>query len=682
MTEIDAEHPFLTESPEVRFQALNPADAEPIFERLLAWARAQVAALGSLSDAEPLTYERTFGALEAVELALDRSMGLVRHLEDVATTPEWRAAYNAVHPEVSAFLDGLPLDAGLWRTLQAYGETAEAASLDPVRARHVKKVLDAFRREGAELTGEPKTRLEAVNRALCERTSKFAQNVVDATAGWSLHVTDPAALAGVPESAVAGAAAEAEKRGLPGHVLTLQMPCYQAILTWANDADLRETLYRAHSRRATEAPHDNVPLVAEILSLRQEKARLLGFGSYADLVLADRMAGHGARAQAFVRDLQVRTQAAFEAEAAALLAFRREPGVEGSEARPLAPWDLAYYARMLQQERYAYDEEALRPYFPLERVLDGAFELFRRLYGVTTERRTDLEVWDPEVRTYTLRDEAGASVGIFHVDLFPRPTKRDGAWMNPLRVSPAGMPHLGLIAGNMSPPVGDTPSLLRFSEVETVFHELGHLLHHLVSRVPVRTLSGASVAWDFVELPSQIHENFCYAPAVLDLIARHHQTGEPLPAAERSALRRARTFRAATAQMRQLAFAELDLALHIDFDPARDGDFLTYARALLQKGTPAPLPSNHAMVAAFGHLFAHPVGYSAGYYSYKWAEVLDADAYETLAPGEQIDPAAGRRFLETILSKGNSAPPEDLFQAFMGREPSLLPLLRRNGLIA
>ncbi len=342
---------------------------------------------------------------------------------------------------------------------------------------------------------------------------------------------------------------------------------------------------------------------------------------------------------------------------------------------------MGWYARKLQQARYDFDDELLRPYFPLDRVLQGAFDLFERLYGLRVTKREELESWDPGVRCFALHTESGETAGLFHVDLFPRPTKRDGAWMNPLMVSPPGTPHLGLIAGNMSPPVGDAPALLRFAEVETVFHELGHLLHHLVSRVPVRSLSGTAVAWDFVELPSQIHENFCYSPAVMPLISAHHETGAPMPAEYLNALRRARTFRAATAQMRQLAFAELDLALHVDYDPERDGDVLDFSRAILQRGTPAPLPDDHALLAAFSHLFASPVAYSAGYYSYKWAEVLDADAFETLAPDEGIDPAAGRRFLETLLSRGNSAAPEELFEAFVGRPPSLDPLLRRNGLI-
>lgn len=676
-----AAHPFRVADPRVPFSALQTDEVVPQMMGLLAAARAGVARIAAVADAgpgAPATYENTFAALEEIELSVDRALGIVRHLEDVATTPAWRAAYDAVRPEVAAFLDGLPLDAGLWAALRA--AAADPAPLDPVRTRHVQRVVDAFRREGAELAVDDKARLAEINGALSALTARFAQNVVDATAGWSLHLPDETRLAGLPEAAMAAARSEAAKRGLEGCVLTLAMPCYQAVLTHAIDAGLREALYRAYNRRATVPPHDNRPLVAEILALRQRKARLLGFVHYADFVLADRMAGTGERARAFVTDLQARTQAAFEAEAVALHDFRRE--LEGASAPALAPWDLAFYAQKLQQARYAFDDEQLRPYFPLDRVLAGAFALFERLYGLTVVPRPDVDTWHPDVSVYELRTEDGASAGLFHVDLFPRPTKRDGAWMNPLMVSAPGVPHLGLIAGNLSPPVGDRPALLRFAEVETVFHELGHLLHHLVSRVPVRSLSGTSVAWDFVELPSQIHENFCYSPAVMPLISGHFETGEPMPPAFLQALRRARTFRAATAQMRQLAFAALDLALHIDYDPARDGDVLTYSRAILQAGTPAPLPDDHALVAAFSHLFASPVAYSAGYYSYKWAEVLDADAFETLAPEEGIDPAAGRRFLESLLSRGNSAPPEALFEAFMGRPPSLEPLLRRNGLLA
>jgi oligopeptidase A len=667
------DHPLRSADPRVRFSALRAEDIVPVMTRLLAESRARIAAIAEA----PPTWDATLGELEDTELDLDRAMGLVRHLESVATTPEWRAAYNTIHPEVAAFLDGLILDPGLWAAIRRFAATPEAAALDPVRARHLQRVLDAFRREGADLPPDQKAQLERINRELSVLTSTYAQNVVDATAAWFLHVTDAERLAGLPASTVAAAREEAEKRGLEGWVLTLAMPFYRAVQTYATDASLREALYRAYARRATGAPHDNGPIVREILRLRREKAEILGFAHHADLVLSDRMAKDAARAKAFVRDLQERTRAAYDAETAALLAFRRE--TEGAGAPELAPWDVGFYSRLLQQARYAFDEEALRPWFPVERVLSGAFELFRRLYGLSITPDAAAEVWHPDVRAYEVCDESGVC-GRFYVDLFPRPTKRDGAWMNPMMTSRPGVPHLGVVAGNLSPPVGDEPALLRFGEVETIFHELGHLLHHLTSRVPVRSLSGSAVAWDFVELPSQIHENFCYLPSVMELISGHWQSGEPLPAEHLAALRRARTFRAATDQMRQLAFAETDLALHVEYDPARDGDVMTYAREILQRGTPAPLPDDHALLAAFTHLFASPVAYSAGYYSYKWAEVLDADAFETLAPGETIDPAAGRRFLAAILSRGNSAPPEQLFEEFVGRPPSLDALLRRSGL--
>jgi oligopeptidase A len=362
--------------------------------------------------------------------------------------------------------------------------------------------------------------------------------------------------------------------------------------------------------------------------------------------------------------------------------FRRS--LEGPDAPPLAPWDVAYYAEKQRHALYDFDEEALRPYFPMERVVGGLFELAGRLYGIRVEEESGVPAWDADVHYYNVRDEDGVFLGSFYADWHPRENKRGGAWMDALITggpAAAGFrPHLGLICGNLTPPVGGKPALLTHREVETIFHEFGHLLHHLLSRVEIRSLAGTSVAWDFVELPSQIMENWCWEREALDLFARHYETGAAVPDELFQKMKRARTFRAANAQMRQVGFGFIDLLLHVGYDAARDGDPVAYSRRILQEFSPAPLPADHAMIAAFTHLFAAPVGYGAGYYSYKWAEVLEADAFTRFRDGGIFSREVGARFRGEILSRGDSEDPAELYRRFMGRDPDPRALLVRSGL--
>ncbi|HEY2735719.1 MAG TPA: M3 family metallopeptidase, partial [Polyangiales bacterium] len=457
---------------------------------------------------------------------------------------------------------------------------------------------------------------------------------------------------------------------------SLQAPSYIPLLTYAQDRALREQVYRAMNTRAIAPPYDNRELVGRILALRREKAKLLGYTNFVDLVLHDRMAHDFARAREFIADLEARTRVAFANENEALQRFA------GSE--PLQPWDVAYYAEKQRLALYDFDEEELRPYFPLEGVLSGLFAIVQRLYGIEVAELNDLPRWHDSVRTYRMRDGDGSLLGYFYADFFPREEKRDGAWMNAFVTGEATAhgftPHVGLISANVTPPLGAAPALLGHREVETVFHEFGHLLHHMLSRVPVRSLAGTNVAWDFVELPSQIMENFCWEREALDLFARQYKTGAAIPEELYQKLRRARAYRGANDMMRQLGFATLDLDLHAAFDPARDGDVVPHARALMSRFAPAPLPETYAMVLGFGHLFAHPVGYAGGYYSYKWAEVLDADAFSRFAKEGVFSASVGKAFRERILARGDSRDPMELFKDFMGREPDLRALLARSGI--
>ena len=434
--------------------------------------------------------------------------------------------------------------------------------------------------------------------------------------------------------------------------------------------------------RATTGERDNRPLIARILELRREKAALLGFANFADLVLEDRMAHTGDRALGFLEDLKGKTERRFHEENQELLEFRRS--LEGPDAPELAPWDVAYYAEKQRTALYDFDEEALRPYFPLERVVAGLFELVHRLYGIRVEEESGVPAWDPAVHYYNVRDEDGVFLGGFYADWYPRENKRGGAWMDGLITGgPAAggfRPHLGLICGNLTPPVGGKPALLTHREVETIFHEFGHLLHHLLSRVEIRSLAGTSVAWDFVELPSQIMENWCWEREALDLFARHYETGAPIPDDLFQKMKRARTFRAANAQMRQLGFGFVDLLLHVRYDAARDGDPVAYSRA------PAAGVQSRAAARRTRHdrgLHApvrRPVGYGAGYYSYKWAEVLEADAFTRFRDGGIFSREIGAAFRGEILSQGDSEDPAELYRRFMGRDPDPNALLVRSGL--
>ncbi|WP_437925532.1 M3 family metallopeptidase [Sorangium sp. So ce291] len=687
MTEA-TDNPLLSLGFEIPFDRIRSEHVEPAVRALLEDARARLEAV--IATPGPRTYDNTLGALEAVTDRLDRAMNVVSHLESTSTTPELRAAYNAVQPEVSEFLSGIALNEGVYGALKAFAATPEAEALTGPRRRFFKKTLDDFRRSGAELDPAGKKRLSEIDVELATLTLRFSQNVLDATNAFEFVIEDPARLAGLPPSAVETARQSAEDRGIKGYRFTLQAPSYIPVLTYLDDASIRERFYRAFNTRATEGGHDNRPLIRRILELRCEKAKVLGYASFADLVLEDRMAKTGAEARRFVSTLRERTEPVFEREKEELAAFRRE--LEGPGAPPLAPWDVSYYAEKLRRARYDFDDEALRPYFPLDRVISGLFEVAHRLYGVRITPWQGAPTWHPSVRAYRLLEADGAQSAAFYLDFLPREQKRDGAWMHGLVTgAPAPVPvedgraagedarHLEVLAGSFTPPVGGRPALLNHREVETLFHEFGHMMHHASSRVPIRSLAGTNVAWDFVELPSQIMENWCWEREALDLFARHHETGAPIPDDLLQRMRAARTFRAGATTMRQLGFAEIDLALHMDWSP-EGGDVIELAREVLSRYSPVPLPEGYAMIAGFSHLFSSPVGYAAGYYSYKWAEVLDADAFSRFQEEGLFSRQVGDAFRSQILALGDTQDPMDLYKSFRGREPTLDALLQRSGL--
>jgi oligopeptidase A len=667
-------NPLLSRDFNIPFDRIRTEHVVPAVRSALAEAAAELDAL--VQDEAPRTYHTTIERLDAMIERLDRVIGPVSHLVSVMNTRELREAYDAILPEFSAFYAQLPLNDGLWRAVREYAETAEAAALTGVRKRHLEKTVREFVRAGADLPAEQKQRVQEIRVELSQLHTAFSNNTLDATNAFELHLSDEAELAGLPDSARSRARAAAEAKDMPGWRFTLQLPSYVPFMQYSERGDLRERMYTAYMNRGAAGAHDNRPLLGRILELRRELARLLGYTDFADYRLDESMVTSGERALAFVTDLTDRTRPYWEREIDELVEYGHTLGLD-----PLQPWDVAFVMERLRQKRFDFDEEALRPYFPLESVLSGLFEITRRLFGIRVLERPLAAVWHPEVKYYEIRDEAeDVHLGSFYADWFPRESKRGGAWMDSFITggprTDGFAPHLGLMVGNFTPPEHERPALLTHREVETTFHEFGHLLHHCLSRVEVAARAGTKVPRDWVELPSQIMENWCWEKDALDLFARHHETGEPIPDELFRKMKAARTFMAANHQMRQLSFGVTDLKLHIQYDPTTDGDVVAYAQRVMEEFSIRPEFAHNHFIASFTHVFAG--GYASGYYSYLWSEVLDADAFTRFQESGLFDRATGQAYVEAILSRGDSADPAELFREFMGREPDLGALLRRN----
>ena len=697
-------HPFLADDFHVRWSTLTASAIEPDIRYALQVARDNIKVIAS-QDPALATYESTFGALEEASELLDRGWGRLNHLDSVNDHPAQREGLNAMLPEVSEFYSSIPLNAELWSILHAFGSSSAVENLDPVRRRFVEETLEDFIQAGANLPSEEKEQVAALQAELSKVTKKYSEHVLDSTNAWELVIDDESKLAGLPESAKAAALANAKAKGIatdekPAWRFTLQFPSMFPVMQHLDDDGIRRQVWEASTSVASQGDHDNTPLIWKILELRQKKAELLGHRHFPDLTLQRRMARNGETALKFVEDLHDRIVAPFEDECRQLGAYKAAK--TGGSGTLLEPWETSYWAEKRRKEQYDLDDEALRPYFPVDRVMSGMFELASRLFGIRIEEREAsyfehgarpmnsdaIEVWHPEVKFYDLHDaDSGDHLGSFYADWHPREPKRGGAWMNCIETGqpPVGgqprKPHLGLITGNMSPPVDGKPALLTHNEVETIFHEFGHLLHGLLSEVPVRSLAGTSVPWDFVELPSQIMENFCWDRASLDLFARHHESGEPIPNELFDRMIAARNYMSASGFMRQLALGKLDLELHLHLDRYAGRD-LDEVDSEILAGYKAPLATESpSMARRFSHLFSSPTGYASGYYSYKWAEVLDADAFTRFQADGVISEKVGREFRENILSKGNSQPVDLLYRQFMGRDPELEPLLARSGLV-
>jgi len=678
-------NPLLAGGLRIPFHSIGAAHVEPGILQALTDAQASVDRVAA--DRSPPTWANTLAALDDTVERLAERIAPVTHLVSVAETPELREAYNAVLPKITAFWSRLPLDEALWARVKAYAATSEAAALTGLERRHLDKTVREFQRAGAELPPAAKQRLEQVRIELAQLEQTFSEHVLDATAAYELLVTEEARLRGVPESARRRARDKATEKGKTGWLLTLDYPSVEPILKYCQDRELRREIFVAYSTRCRDGEFDNRALIARILRLRDELAEILGYHGFPDYTLEDRMAGTGKRAIDFEADLVERTRPYWERDVGELQAHAASLGLAQVE-----PWDSAFVMEDLRKKRYDIDDETLRPYFPLPRVLDGLFEIVRRAFGFRVEERGIEEVWHPDVRYFELYDESdGTLVGGFYSDWFPRAEKRQGAWMNHFVTGgprPGGRfaPHLGVICGNFTPPEGDQPALLTHREVETTFHEFGHLLHHCTSRVAIPSRAGINVAWDWVELPSQLMENWTWEREALDVFSGHHETGARLPDEIFARMVAARRYMGGWAQMRQLSLGTVDLALHTELAPrlrdataldATQGDeVMAFGVQRFAPFAPTRTFAEYHALTSFSHLFAG--GYAAAYYSYLWSEVLDADVFTRFKREGIFNRATGRSYVDTILSRGDSADPDDLFRAFMGRAPDPRALLERN----
>jgi oligopeptidase A len=700
--------PFLTQDFHIRWSSLDSACIEADITAALDQAEANLNHLIE-QDRGKMNFDSVIIGLDETTRHLNESWGLVQHLDSLCNSPALREAYNAMLSKVSAFFAKIPLNDHLWDLLETYSKTDEARNLPPIPKRALEETLESFRQAGADLPPAKKARLEEIESALSKATQKYSENVLDSTNKWELIITDPERLQGLPQSAIEAARADAAAKGLgseevPQYRFSLKAPSMIPVMEYAENVELRRAVWEGSTSIGRGGDHDNTDLIWQILRLRHEKAQLMGKANFADQVLQQRMAKNGQTALQFTENLQAKVQLAFQRETIQLQEYRADS--LGQAADLLQPWEVAFWAERQRKSEYDFDEEELRPYFPLDRVLSGMFQLAEKVFDLKITPRSTVfyapgetgpastqpgqegpvEVWHPEVKFYEVHNEKDVHIGSFYADLHPRDSKRGGAWMNYLKMGtpPRGdrdrRLHLGLICGNMTPPVDGRPALLTHDEVTTVFHEFGHLLHQLCGNVEIPALNGVNVYWDFVELPSQIMENFCWERESLDLFALHHVTGKTIPAKIFKKVIAAKNYRSASDIMRQVAFGKLDLHLHMHHatDEATDLDELS--REILKDCLMPLKTENPTMARRFSHLFSSPVGYAAGYYSYKWAEVLDADAFTRFQKEGILNPKVGREFRDKIISKGNSEDPAKLFRDFMGRDPDPTALLTRAGL--
>ena len=676
-------NPLLTPLSLPPFSAIRPEDIVPAVQSALADCRAAVERV--VAQPGPFTWDNLCQPLAESDDRLSRIWSPVGHLNSVKNSPELRAAYEQALPLLSEYGTWVGQHEGLYQAYRSLKEGAAFNDLTAPQRKSVENALRDFELSGIGLSPEKQRRYGEIVARLSELGSTYSNNVLDATMGWSKLITDQAELSGLPESALAQAQAMAQAKEQDGWLLTLDMPSYLPVLTYGDNRALREEMYRAFATRASDqGPNagkwDNSEVMAETLALRHELAQLLGFDSYADKSLATKMAENPEQVLGFLSDLAKRARPQAEQELAQLRAFAKQHyGVDELEA-----WDITYYGEKQKQHLFSISDEQLRPYFPEQRVVEGLFEVVKRIYGITAKERKDVDTWHPEVRFFDLFDANGELRGSFYLDLYARENKRGGAWMDDcvgsLRKANGELQKpVAYLTCNFNRPLGDKPALFTHNEVTTLFHEFGHGLHHMLTQIDTAGVSGISgVPWDAVELPSQFMENWCWEPEALAFISGHYQSGEPLPKEMLDKLLAAKNYQAALFILRQLEFGLFDFRMHAEYSPEKGAQILPTLAEVKKMVAVVPSPSWGRFPHAFSHIFAG--GYAAGYYSYLWAEVLSADAYSRFEEEGIFNAETGKSFLDNILSRGGSEEPMELFKRFRGREPQLDAMLRHYGI--
>ncbi|MEK6749642.1 MAG: oligopeptidase A [Pseudomonadota bacterium] len=674
-------NPLLITSGLPAFSHIKPEHVLPAMEHLLAENRARVEAL--LDAHAEYTWENLIDPIEKLDERLSRTWSPVSHMNSVVNSDELRRVYNDCLPLLSAYASDMGQNERLYKAYKQIADSAQYRSYEPAQKKIIDNALRDFRLSGVDLDAVKKNRYKEIMQELSALSAKFEENVLDATHAWEKHLTDESLLAGVPESARAMAAQAAQEKGLQGWLFTLDFPFYYPIITYADMRELRAEMYQAYVTRASDqGPNagqwDNTPLMENMLALRHELAQLLGFPNYAARSLATKMATRTDQVLMFLQDLAARSKKQAHQELKELREFAAQCGAPALEA-----WDVPYYAEKLRQQKFSISQEELKPYFPQPQVVAGMFAIVKKLFGIDIREKPGLDVWHKDVEFFEIFDAQNVLRGQFYLDLFARAHKRGGAWMDEcqtrMQTHQGTQTPVAFLTCNFSPPVGDQPALLTHDEVETLFHEFGHGLHHMLTQVNYAGVAGISgVPWDAVELPSQFLENWCWHREALELISGHFKTGEKLPAALFDKMLAAKHFQSAMQMLRQLEFSIFDFRLHLEYAAEKGGRIFELLDAVRNDIAVVKPPSFNRFPHSFSHIFAG--GYAAGYYSYKWAEVLSADAFSLFEERGVFDQATGRKFLQNILELGGSREPMELFVAFRGREPQIDALLRHSGI--
>lgn len=678
-------NPLLTMDSLPPFSQIQPDQVQPAVTQAIADCKQKISDV--LAQREPHTWDSLIAPLEEVNDRLSRIWSPVSHLNSVLNSEALREAHDACLPLLSEFQTYVGQHEGLYQAYLALSESDDFPLLSAAQRKEIQNTLRDFRLSGIGLPAEAQQRYGEIQARLSELASRFSNNVLDATQGWSKLVTDEAELAGLPASAQAAARQLAELKGKEGWLFTLDIPSYLPVMMYADNRALRAELYEAFTTRASDqGPNagkwDNSAIMTELLTLRRELAQLLGFANYAELSLATKMADKPEQVVNFLTDLARRSLSQGKAELEEIRAFASEQHGQSE----LAAWDIPYYAEKLKQHKFSISDEQLRPYFPASKVVKGLFEVVKRVFGMKVRERLGIDTWHPDVRFYDIFDAEDELRGSFYLDLYAREHKQGGAWMDVClgrryRQDGSLQKPVAYLTCNFNGPVDGKPALFTHNEVVTLFHEFGHGIHHMLTRIDVAGVAGINgVAWDAVELPSQFLENWCWESEALAFISGHHETGEPLPADLLEKMLTARNFQAAMQMLRQLEFALFDFRLHQEFDPANADQIPVLLDEVRREVAVMTPPAFNRFQHSFSHIFAG--GYAAGYYSYKWAEVLSADAFSRFEEEGIFNPVTGHSFLKNILEKGGSKEPMELFRAFRGREPQVDALLRHSGIAA